>query len=429
MYRSVLSRIDAIQHAETPQQRKIAVARLLTIVVALFALVFSLFHLLLGDVPGATLLFAIAVAAMLLSQLTEGLGCIVSSNLLALLIAIVLGYFQLGLDGVHAPHAAWYSLLPIIALLGDGRRSVIFWLAFSLLFQLFVFFEFRHGMELEASWLPQLSDSDRELDTLFVHLGQILALCLIVWAVEVARETAFSRVRRQRGELAQLNKNLEQRIEEEVSARISAELAHEYEIENTQKEVIMTMGTICEGRSKETANHVRRVAEYSALLARLSGLPVEEEEILRIASPMHDIGKVAIPDAVLNKPGRLTDEEYALMQEHSTLGYEMLCGSSRPIIQAAAIIAHQHHEKYDGTGYPNRLAGEDIHIYGRITALADVFDALGSDRVYKKAWPLEKVLDFIHEQQGKHFDPRLVELFFEELDEFLAIRDRYRDEV
>ncbi len=429
MYRSILSRIDAIQNAETPQERKIGVARLSTIIVGLFALAFSLFHLVLGDTSGAMLLAVIAAAATLLSRQAERMGCITTSNLLALLMAIVLSYFQLGLDGIHAPHTAWFALLPIIALLGDGRRSVIFWLAFSIMFQVFVFIEFRHGIGVEASWLPQLSDGDRDVDTLFVHLGQILALCLIVWAVEAAREAAFSRVQGQREELAELNKTLEQRIEEEVKARISAELAHEHEIENTQKEVIMTMGTICEGRSRETANHVRRVAEYSALLARLSGLPVAEEEILRIASPMHDIGKVAIPDAILNKPGRLTDEEYAHMQEHASLGYEMLSGSSRPIIQAAAIIAHQHHEKYDGSGYPNRLAGEEIHIYGRITALADVFDALGSDRVYKKAWPLEKVLEFIREQRGKHFDPQLVKLLFEELDEFLAIREKYRDVV
>jgi response regulator RpfG family c-di-GMP phosphodiesterase len=105
----------------------------------------------------------------------------------------------------------------------------------------------------------------------------------------------------------------------------------------------------------------------------------------------------------------------------------MLRGSSRPIIQAAAIIAHQHHEKYDGSGYPKRLAGEQIHIYGRITALADVFDALGSERIYKRAWPLERILAFIREQKGRHFDPKLVELFFEQLDEFLLIRNCYRD--
>src|SRR5690606_20896111 len=153
----------------------------------------------------------------------------------------------------------------------------------------------------------------------------------------------------------------------------------------------------------------------------------EEAELIRLASSMHDVGKVAIPDAVLNKPGKLTPEEFALIQEHAAIGYEMLNHSSRDIIKTAAIIAYQHHEKYNGTGYPNRLAGEDIHLYGRITALADVFDALGSDRVYKKAWALDDILAYFREQRGEHFDPALVDIFFANLDSFLRIREQYAD--
>lgn len=200
-----------------------------------------------------------------------------------------------------------------------------------------------------------------------------------------------------------------------------------HEIEDTQREVVFTMGSIGESRSKETGNHVKRVAEYSKLLALYYGLDKEEAEMLKQASPMHDIGKVAIPDAVLNKPGRFDEEERRIMDTHAALGYDMLKHSNRPLLQMAATVAYEHHEKYNGTGYPRGLRGEEIHIYGRITALADVFDALGSDRVYKKAWDDEKIFALFKEERGEHFDPRLVDIFFDHLDEFLAIRETFKD--
>ncbi len=199
------------------------------------------------------------------------------------------------------------------------------------------------------------------------------------------------------------------------------------EIEETQKEVVFRMGSIGESRSKETGMHVKRVADYSKILARYSGIDEKESEILRLASPMHDIGKVAIPDAILNKPGKYTPEEFEIMKTHAQIGYEMLNMSKRKILQVAAIVAHQHQEKYDGTGYPQGLKGDEIHIYGRITAIADVFDALGSDRVYKKAWEDEEIFDYLNNQKNKHFDPELVEIFFNHLDEFLVVRDKYKD--
>ncbi|TFE23321.1 response regulator [Cohnella luojiensis] len=199
------------------------------------------------------------------------------------------------------------------------------------------------------------------------------------------------------------------------------------EVENTQKEIIFTLGEIAETRSKETGNHVKRVAEYSKLLALKFGIPEEEAEIVRLASSMHDVGKVAVPDAILNKPGKLTPEEFDTIKNHTNHGYAMLNHSNRDIIKTAAIIAHQHHEKYNGQGYPNGLAGEDIHIYGRIAALADVFDALGSERVYKKAWPLEDILDYFRQESGQHFDPQLVKIFFDNLQGILKIRDQYSD--
>ena len=199
------------------------------------------------------------------------------------------------------------------------------------------------------------------------------------------------------------------------------------EIEETQKEVVFTMGAIGESRSKETGNHVKRVAEYSKILALYYGLNENEAELLKQASPMHDIGKVAIPDAILNKPGRFDDNERKIMDTHAVLGYEMLKHSNRSLLKTAAIVAYEHHEKWDGSGYPRNLSGEDIHIYGRITALADVFDALGSDRCYKKAWDDEKIFKLFKEEKGKHFDPKLIDIFFDNLDEFLEIRNSLKD--
>lgn len=206
-----------------------------------------------------------------------------------------------------------------------------------------------------------------------------------------------------------------------VSAKLAAE------IEETQKEVVFTMGSIGESRSKETGNHVKRVAEYSRLLALAYGMNNEEAELLKQASPMHDIGKIAIPDAILKKPGRFDENERHIMDTHAELGYHMIKNSQRPLLKAAAIVAYEHHEKWDGSGYPRSISGEDIHIYGRITALADVFDALGSDRVYKKAWSDEKIFGLLKEERGKHFDPNLIDLFFDNLDEILKVRETFKD--
>ncbi|VAY87930.1 RESPONSE REGULATOR PROTEIN-CheY-like nd an HD-GYP domain [hydrothermal vent metagenome] len=199
------------------------------------------------------------------------------------------------------------------------------------------------------------------------------------------------------------------------------------EITTTQKEVVFTMGSIGESRSKETGNHVKRVAEYSKILALHYGLSKDEVEMLKQASPMHDIGKVAIPDDILKKPGRLDDNEREIMNTHVQLGFEMLKTSTRPLLKLAAIVSYQHHEKWDGSGYPQGLKGEDIDINGRITALADVFDALGSSRVYKKAWDDEKIFKFFKDERAKHFDPKLVDIFFDNLDEFLLVRDKFKD--
>lgn len=217
-------------------------------------------------------------------------------------------------------------------------------------------------------------------------------------------------------------------IEEFISIRHDVTELYDLneEIWRTQHEMLYLLGEVGETRSEETGNHVRRVAEYTKLLGQLYGLDREEVNYIYTASPMHDIGKVGIPDAILLKPGKLTENEYEVMKTHASIGFEMLKNSERPIIKTAAIIAHEHHENWDGSGYPRGLSKEEIHIYGRITALADVFDALSCDRVYKKAWPMEKVLDFLTAQREKQFDPILVDLFFDNIERFVQIKEKHR---
>ncbi|MFH1217001.1 MAG: DUF3369 domain-containing protein [Pseudomonadota bacterium] len=197
------------------------------------------------------------------------------------------------------------------------------------------------------------------------------------------------------------------------------------EIEDTQKEIIYTLGEIAEARSQETGFHVKRVSEYCKLLAEKYGLNQTQTEILRLASPMHDVGKVAIPDDILNNPGPLSPDEFTAMKNHATIGHDMLGSSTREIMKAAAIIAVQHHEKYNGTGYPRGLAAEDIHIFARITTIADVFDALCNDRVYRKAYDMDEIIDYFKKERGGHFDPALVDIFLANITEFIKIKDTF----
>jgi len=226
-------------------------------------------------------------------------------------------------------------------------------------------------------------------------------------------------------DMEKLNEHLEAQNDEKIIEVI--ELTKD--IRDTQKEIIFTMGTIGEIRSKETGNHVKRVAEYTKLLALYSGMHEFDAEVLKQASPMHDIGKVGIPDAILNKPGRLTKDEMEVMKTHAQLGFNMLKHSDKKLLGVAALIAHQHHEKFDGTGYPHGLKGKNISIEGRITAIADVFDALGSERAYKKAWKDEDIYAMFIAEKGKHFDPDLIDIFLENKEDFLAIRDQCVDVI
>lgn len=198
------------------------------------------------------------------------------------------------------------------------------------------------------------------------------------------------------------------------------------EVETTQSEIVYLLGEAVESRSNETGNHVRRVCACCEKLGLLAGLEPAEAVLLGKASALHDIGKLAIPDNILHKPGRLTPQEREIMCTHAQIGYNILKSSSRPMIHSGAIIAHEHHECWDGTGYPLGKKGTGIHLYGRIAAIIDVFDALSSKRCYKDVWPDEKVYDFMLSQSGAMFDPNLIELLIANFDSFIALVKHYK---
>jgi PAS domain S-box-containing protein len=210
-----------------------------------------------------------------------------------------------------------------------------------------------------------------------------------------------------------------------VRTDITQEVLLREEIISSQKEILHTLGELGEWRSQETGEHVQRVSLFSEVLAKAYGCDEKESDLLKMASPMHDIGKVIIPDAILLKPGKLTPDEFETMKNHTVYGWEIFNKSQHDLLKAAARISYEHHEKWDGTGYPRGLKGEDIHIFGRITAVADVFDALSHDRVYKKAWSVEETLEFIQKESGKAFDPKIVELLLENIEQILEIKKTY----
>ena len=192
-------------------------------------------------------------------------------------------------------------------------------------------------------------------------------------------------------------------------------------------DTIHRLAIAAEFKDEQTAAHIDRVSHYCALVARGLGLPAQEVEIIRRASPMHDVGKIGIPDAILNKPGRLTPEERAVMEQHTIIGARILGGSASELLQAGEVVALSHHEKWDGSGYPNRLSGHAIPLYGRICAVADVFDALLSKRAYKDAYPMDQVYAMLQQGRGSHFDPQVLDVFLAHTEEVLAIQQQYQD--
>jgi len=218
-------------------------------------------------------------------------------------------------------------------------------------------------------------------------------------------------------------------LQEEVAKR-TKELHASLELaKKTEYEISVRLGRASEFRDVETGGHIKRMSLYSQLLASLYGLDEEECELILYAAPLHDIGKVAIPDKILLKPGRFSDDEFAIMKNHAAIGAAMLQSEdSFAVLEAGRIIALQHHEKWDGTGYPHGKKGEEIHLYARIVAIADVFDALSSARCYKEAFEFDRVITIMQEESGKHFDPELLALFLKNVDQFIAIGNTPYDE-
>lgn len=199
------------------------------------------------------------------------------------------------------------------------------------------------------------------------------------------------------------------------------------DIYDTQKEIIFTLGEMVEKRHETTANHVRRVSEIAYVLAKYYGVDEEECDLIKVAVPMHDVGKIAIPDRILLKPDKLTYEEFEIMKTHAEIGHKILSSSSKPLLQLAARIALEHHERWDGTGYPLGKKGEEIFLAARVATVADVFDALTHDRCYKEAWSIDQTLDFIKTNSGTMFEPKIVDILFEHVHELVRIMEKYAD--
>ena len=263
--------------------------------------------------------------------------------------------------------------------------------------------------------LTAQTDMDTKLKALaagaqdFLHkpFDRVEALTRIHNMIEV--RLLHKQVRRQ-------NEILEQKVQERTQ-----------ELEDTRLEVVHRLGRAAEYKDNETGMHVVRMSKIAHLLAVALGMSDEDAKLLLHTSPMHDIGKIGIPDSILLKPGKLDADEWETMKTHSTMGAKILSGHHSELMEMAREIALSHHEKWDGSGYPKGLKGDDIPLVGRITAVADVFDALTSERPYKKGWPIKDAATFIKEQAGLHFDPAVVEKFTEHLDKIANIRNTLRD--
>jgi putative two-component system response regulator len=226
------------------------------------------------------------------------------------------------------------------------------------------------------------------------------------------------------------NRSHRERLEEMVKERTRAlwEAIHDLEraqqdLRSSQEETIRRLSLAAEYRDDETSRHLHRMSRYCSLIAEAATLGHEQAELIRIASIMHDVGKIGIPDSILLKPGKLTGEERAVMIQHAEMGHQILAGSKSELLQVAATIALTHHERYDGGGYPRGLKDEEIPIEGRIAAIADVFDALTSDRVYRKAFPWPRALTMMRDERGKHFDPVLLDLLFDNIEKVIQIKE------
>jgi len=225
--------------------------------------------------------------------------------------------------------------------------------------------------------------------------------------------------------LGNQNTILEQRIENSQSELASAH----NELYNSRLQSVRILSRAAEYRDNETGLHIIRMSKMAAVIGRHAGMSEEEHTLLLNASPIHDIGKIGIPDSILHKPGKLTPVEWKIMKSHTKIGADILQNGCSDLLRMAYEIALYHHEKYDGSGYPQGLCGEDIPFVARVTALADVFDALTSERPYKNAWPLDQTYTYIRNHSGTQFDPRLVDIFFDCIEGIIEIKEKYAEQT
>jgi hypothetical protein len=300
----------------------------------------------------------------------------------------------------------WILILPVVAVMLESLQRLKVWLIRFMVLVLVM---------LGLSYvLPQFIRYDT------------FALWSLLWASVFVSGLAWQYKQTQE-RLEQTIHSYQQHLEQKVEEAVGEIMDLNKELDGTQIEILERLGTLGEYRSKETGAHVRRVGLYSRKLAELAGLDHETALLLERAAPLHDIGKVGIPDAILNKPGKLTEEEYETMKAHPAIGESILAGSDKPLIRTAAEIAGGHHEKYDGSGYPRGLEGEAIPVAARITAIADVFDALYSHRVYKAGWDIDAIRNHFKAEAGRHFDPALTALFLNNLPSFTQIYEANAD--
>ena len=232
--------------------------------------------------------------------------------------------------------------------------------------------------------------------------------------------------------LHEANQQLEERVRERTTALAQSlnELSAAHtDLRLSREETIERLSIAAEFRDDDTGHHIHRMSRYAAILASAAGFDDERCALLQMASQMHDVGKIGIPDQVLLKPGKLTPDERAVIERHAQIGYDILSGSRAEVLRLAASVALTHHERFDGAGYPNHLTGEDIPVEGRISAIADVFDALINDRIYRPAFPLVKALGIMKEGKGTQFDPALLDLFFDSMPELLAVKEDVESQV
>jgi putative two-component system response regulator len=284
--------------------------------------------------------------------------------------------------------------------------------------------EFEEGSYIPVLVLTAQSDDETQMRALNAGAKDFLGKPFNLTEV-VCRIRNMLEVRLLHNKIKDHNKTLELEVKKRTAELVSAN----EKLKRGNEEVIKRLGRAAEYRDNETGNHVLRMSHFSMKLGEAVGMSEADCRTLLLASPMHDLGKIGIPDNILLKPARLNEEEWEIMKTHAAIGGEILSGGTEELITMAEVIALTHQEKWDGSGYPNGLQGKDIPLVGRITAICDVFDALTSERPYKKAWSIEETVNLMKSESGKHFDPELIPLFLEILPEVLKIKDQFSESV